>query len=163
MEGRLTNSVQVLDQKFNQITEENQIPLIIQTMDSLTSLGSVHFNLILLAFLTSFGNLLIAKNLAIGLTATWATIYLLKKLVGRKRPEHHIEHVISRASFPSGHSGTAFLTATVLSAYFNREIIFFTLAATVAFSRIYLEDHYLSDAIVGSGIGLLIGQILVTI
>lgn len=151
------------DHRVDQIVGQKKTPLITQGFDSLTSLGSVHFNLIVLGFLWSFGKTLIARELAIGLVISWAVIYSLKHIVGRERPEHHIEHVVSRASFPSGHSGNAFVTATILSVHLGRTLIFFSLAATVAFSRVYLEDHYLSDVVVGSGIGLIIGQILITV
>ena len=155
--------VQNTDHRVERFMDNNQTELGIQALDSLTSLGSVLFNLLILVFLWSFGKTVVAQELAVGLTAVWITLFILKHLVKRERPEHHIDHVISRTSFPSGHSGAAFLTATVLSAHLGRSLIFFGLAAIVAFSRLYLEDHYLSDVVVGTGIGLVIGQILITV
>jgi len=159
----MVDLVQNTDRKINKLLEDNQVSLVVQCLDSLTALGSVYLNLIALGFLWSFGQVLIARELLIGLSLTWIIIYSLKHIIKRERPENHIEHVLARASFPSAHSGNAFLTTTVLSSHLGRSVIFFSLAATVAFSRIYLEDHYLSDVIAGSGIGLVIGQVLITV
>jgi len=55
------------------------------------------------------------------------------------------------------------MNATILSAYLDRALGFLTLAALIALSRVYLEDHYPSDIITGSVIGAVIGQILITV
>lgn len=60
-------------------------------------------------------------------------------------------------SFPSGHTATAFALFTGISLFVrNRRIkvgMFFP-ALAVAFSRIYLMQHFLSDVLVGSLIGV---------
>jgi membrane-associated phospholipid phosphatase len=153
-------AVKSLDIRFNQVVESNQHPAMVQGLEALTSLGSFHFAGVVLVFLWSFGEMMLLKELTVGLTASTALIYSGKHIVNRKRPEKGIEHIVKRASFPSGHSGTAFVTATVLYSHFNRGAIFFSLAAVVAFSRVYLEDHYLSDAVVGALTGLAIGLLI---
>ncbi len=64
-------------------------------------------------------------------------------------------------SFPSGHSVTAFALAYVLSrAYPKGSLAFYLLATMVAFSRVYLARHFLSDVVAGAGIGLFAGWIV---
>lgn len=159
----IVDLIENTDHKVNRAVDENQVPVFTQFFDSLTALGSVYFSLILISSLWSFGEILIAKQLGTGLLVTGAAIFTLKYASRRERPENHIENLFSRASFPSGHSGNAFMTAAILSSHLDRSIGFFTLASIIALSRVYLEDHYLSDAVVGSGIGFVIGQILITV
>ena len=66
-------------------------------------------------------------------------------------------------SFPSGHSASSFAAATVFAFALTRRraAIIWALAATVAFSRIYIGVHYPLDVVVGALIGVLIG-VLVT-
>ncbi len=59
-------------------------------------------------------------------------------------------------SFPSGHSATAFnvfLTLAILVKSNTLKFIFLLLAFFVAYSRIYLSQHFLIDITVGSLIG----------
>lgn len=159
----IVDLIENTDHKVNRVVDENQVPVFNQFFDSLTALGSAYFTLILIGFFWSFGEIMIAKQLGTGLVVTGAVIFTLKYASKRERPSNHIENLFSRASFPSGHSGNAFMTATILSAHLDRITGFFSLAFIIAASRVYLEDHYLSDVVVGSGIGLVIGQILITV
>lgn len=62
-------------------------------------------------------------------------------------------------SFPSGHAATAGAIFGALSCFYPRATAVFTLLAFVmAFSRIVLTYHYLSDVIAGLTFGLLISQ-----
>jgi len=66
-----------------------------------------------------------------------------------------ITHV-GNASFPSGHTATAFGTATLLSIFAkNKNIswLYFFAALLVAYSRIYLGQHFLQDVFGGALIG----------
>lgn len=59
-------------------------------------------------------------------------------------------------SFPSGHSSSSFAAAIILSKYIKKGApLFYTLAAGVAFSRMYLYVHYPSDIIAGIILGIL--------
>jgi len=63
-------------------------------------------------------------------------------------------------SFPSGHSATVFTTCTVMSFLWGstrNQAGFWILAVLVAFSRVYLSEHFLQDACGGSLLGFLIG------
>ena len=61
------------------------------------------------------------------------------------------------ASFPSGHTATAFATALLLSIFTKNKkysLLFVLAAWLVAFSRIYLGQHFLQDVFVGALIGI---------
>jgi undecaprenyl-diphosphatase len=76
----------------------------------------------------------------------------LKWLVDRARPDGTRRR--SNASFPSSHAANAFAVAVLLSRRWPRGAVpFFALAAFVAFSRLYLDRHWLSDVVAGAAIG----------
>ena len=63
-------------------------------------------------------------------------------------------------SFPSGHTATAFAIATtvvLLSKNKKIQIPVLLSAVLVAYSRIYLGQHFLLDVLVGSSIGIICG------
>ncbi len=62
-------------------------------------------------------------------------------------------------TFPSGHSASAFALFLCLAAFTNSSILkflFFILASLTAFSRVYISQHFLIDAMAGSLIGVLV-------
>jgi membrane-associated phospholipid phosphatase len=63
-------------------------------------------------------------------------------------------------SFPSGHSASAFATATVLQRHLGWKagIPAYGIAAYVAASRIQMKRHYLSDVAFGAAIGMIAGR-----
>lgn len=61
-------------------------------------------------------------------------------------------------SFPSGHSATAFSVFLVFAMVAKSNVLkfaFFILACLVAFSRVYLSQHFLIDIVAGSFIGVI--------
>jgi len=61
-------------------------------------------------------------------------------------------------SFPSGHSSTAVVAATLLSAARPRSApVYWALAGVVATSRVYVKIHHASDVVGGVATGLVIG------
>jgi undecaprenyl-diphosphatase len=102
---------------------------------------------------------------AVGLTATcvWSADLIalaIKAATARPRPFETIpqaDPLIGATvgqSMPSGHAATSFAGAVVLSYLLPRFAPFgFLLAAAIAFSRVYVGVHYLSDVIVGTALG----------
>ncbi len=81
--------------------------------------------------------------------------YALKYSTNVTRPDGSDNH-----SFPSNHAAQAFLAATFLSEEYKQTIRWmpyaaYTLAGGVAALRIANNRHYLSDVLVGAGIGIL--------
>lgn len=87
----------------------------------------------------------------------------LKWTVGRTRPDGDTRR--KNSAFPSSHAANAFAVATVIARRWPRWLLPVSLfAASVAFSRMYLDRHWLSDimgsALVGVGGALLAAWLL---
>ncbi|MBS3171214.1 phosphatase PAP2 family protein [Candidatus Woesearchaeota archaeon] len=84
-------------------------------------------------------------------------VYILKILVQRPRPLINLIEA-SNSSFPSGHTTIMFALFPIICKNF-KEIRYFWLfiSILVAFSRIYLGVHHLSDIMGGIILGLLVG------
>jgi undecaprenyl-diphosphatase len=104
------------------------------------------------------------ESAACAIAAGILIFHRVKRRVRRKRPldfePHCWAHVTTRDqfSFPSGHSTTAFAVALSLGCFYP-EIRpgLIVLAANVAISRVVSGMHFLSDVVVGSGLGALLG------
>ena len=92
----------------------------------------------------------------------------IKAIVGRARPKGEWGKVYRRIdpnSFPSGHSsrgGAMGMAAMIMMPLiFGLPLLFWGMC--VAFSRVAMGVHYLSDVIAGYFLGLLVGGLLVTV
>lgn len=66
-------------------------------------------------------------------------------------------------SFPSGHSTAAFSTCFALAVIIGRQrwaLAFALIAATLAFSRVYLSQHFTEDILAGSLLGTVTGLLV---
>jgi membrane-associated phospholipid phosphatase len=138
-------------------------PPLTNAMFVITSLGSTAVASIIAIV---FGLYLLWRRRPYWLAAAWLTVFggmllnrLLKYLFHRARP-HFDDPILTLMSysFPSGHTMTATVLYGFLAAFLVartkswRQRVLVILAATllialVAFSRIYLGAHYLSDVI----------------
>ena len=67
------------------------------------------------------------------------------------------------SSFPSGHASSAFFASVVLSGWFDAgwTTAFVVFAVIIAMSRVVVRIHHMSDIVVGSFVGALLGTIAV--
>jgi membrane-associated phospholipid phosphatase len=101
---------------------------------------------------------------------TGFTTGLIKVSFGRSRPylEEGVSHFkpltiyeYDRSSFPSSHTSTAFSLSTILSKNSKSDlmkILIYIPAIATAFSRIYQDQHWLSDTFFGAFIGYFIAE-----
>jgi len=101
---------------------------------------------------------------ACAVTCGIVLFHKVKRVFCRTRPRdiepHCWAHIVTRDrfSFPSGHSTTAFAVAVSLGSFFPEIMpVLLILAANVAISRVVVGMHFLSDVLVGSGMGALLG------
>ena len=130
-----------------------------------TELGSSIFSYGLGLICLVFGKKeikLLGIFLLAGIFISSGIISLLKPVFKVLRPCYVLENVhyfikTYSYSFPSGHSCFAFTLATILGLRIKKRIFLYFLSTIVAFSRIYLGLHYLSDVMAGAAIGLIVG------
>ncbi len=103
---------------------------------------------------------------ACAVTAGILIFHKVKHIFCRTRPRdiepHCWAHIVTRDkfSFPSGHSTTAFAVALSLGSFYPEIMpLLLLLAANVALSRVIVGMHFLSDVLVGSGMGALLGYV----
>ncbi|NMW17495.1 MAG: phosphatase PAP2 family protein [Chlorobiaceae bacterium] len=103
--------------------------------------------------------------LASSVAASGVSADVIKYIAGRARPILYFSEQLygfncfhyeyEWISFPSGHAATAFSAAIVFTTLYPRWRILFLFAGTlIAFSRIFLTQHYISDVIAGSFLGM---------
>ena len=84
-----------------------------------------------------------------------STVTVLKSTIYETRPDQSANN-----SAPSGHTAQAFAAATFLSEEFGKKykwvpFLSYSIASSVGALRIMNNKHYLSDVLIGAGIGLL--------
>lgn len=117
-----------------------------------------------------------ARQIAMGglqtFIMTGITTQIIKHLTHRHRPYHDDPSNPGiwegpttgweYTSFPSGHTSTAFALAALISSVYKDKIwvgiTSYTIAAGVAWSRVYDNNHWPTDVFVGAALGFAIGK-----
>ena len=102
---------------------------------------------------SSWGGMAVSDAFSIALMAS--VVNTLKHTVHERRPDGS-----NSRSFPSGHTATAFMCATMLHKEYGHispwiSIGGYTVATATGVSRILNNKHWISDVMVGAGIGIL--------
>ncbi len=103
-----------------------------------------------------------------GLADTGVAVLVLKNVFGATRPSQlsgkrdwfNDGEAQYDAGFPSGHTAAAFCLGTVLGRAYHLEWLTYPLATGVAFSRVYLSEHWPSDTLAGALLGYWIGDMV---
>lgn len=101
---------------------------------------------------TKWGGMLVSEAFSVGIMA--GTVNAIKYSVRRLRPDGSRYN-----SFPSGHTATAFMTATMLHKEYGWRSPWFsigayTVATVTGVSRILNNRHWMSDVVAGAAIGI---------
>ncbi len=141
-----------------------------EAFSAVTALGTSYFYLILIITLILLGFKKIALHLAVGLVVLYSFVFFIRIFYFKERPNKEkysnmLVRVISASSFPSLHTINSIFTASVLSQIVNKNmsIFFYTVALLIAYSRIHIKKHHLSDVIVGIIIGITASLIYLSI
>lgn len=107
---------------------------------------------------SSWGRLLVSDAFSAGIMA--ATVNILKYSFRKPRPDDS-----GNNSFPSGHTATAFMFATMLHNEYGTtrsslySVLGYSLATGTAISRQLNNKHWFSDVLTGAGIGIVSTQL----
>jgi hypothetical protein len=101
---------------------------------------------------SSWGRMIVSDAFSVAAMAT--TVNAVKYSIKRLRPDGS-----KRNSFPSGHTATAFMSATMLHKEYGWRSPWFsiggyTVAAVTGVSRIMNNKHWMSDVVAGAAIGI---------
>jgi membrane-associated phospholipid phosphatase len=179
----LTTLLYTQDANIQKVVQKNQAPFFnsVSTF-GLEPLGSGLYTLPALVILYGAGT--ISKDDKARYTALkgaeaylfgFISAQILKQLTHRHRPYQDDPpnpylwdgpfQPISNSSFPSGHSTVVFAVATVVAISYAKTIwvpvVCYTLAGFTAASRVYQNDHWTTDVIVGSALGIAIGSTII--
>jgi len=99
-------------------------------------------------------------------TIVWGGVKKVKPVVGRGRPERHLDEVIVRGhaqtglGYPSGHTAVAFTLALIATGDSSpaKRVAALTVAGVTGAARMYVGAHLPLDVAGGIAIGLLSGR-----
>ncbi|TES93151.1 MAG: phosphatase PAP2 family protein [Candidatus Cloacimonadota bacterium] len=144
------------------IREDLYSPCMDKTMQSITEIGSYKVSSLILLSMYTLGNENLKESTKLStfsIVGATLTCALIKFSVNRKRPCGSSPRINS--SFPAGHATGAFAFSYVIGKRHPKTSIpLYLTATTVAFSRVYLGRHYLSDVIAGSILGITAGWLV---
>jgi membrane-associated phospholipid phosphatase len=152
----LLTPIDQLDHQVQRWVQDARRPGGERVMRAATDLGKpviVASALVLVAVLDRARGWTVLRDAVVALVPTNLAVEGLKRATDRTRPDG--SHSRSNASFPSSHAANAFAIAWVLARRWRRASGgLFVSAALVAFSRVYLNRHFMSDVVVGAALGM---------
>jgi membrane-associated phospholipid phosphatase len=155
----LLNQILSIDALVAEWILELRNPIATNVVTSVTGLGSVAAGIVLVGMFHLAGWQEEFSRTLIALALTGVVVAALMTIINRPFPPHPVCETDSvgtpTTSFPSGHA--AAVTVYAMVARSSERLPFravAALAALIAFSRIYLGTHYLSDTVAGIGIGI---------
>jgi membrane-associated phospholipid phosphatase len=156
------------DVEFSRWLHEHSNPTLVAAFNVFTLLGSVPFLALLVLIVTLFllrrRQVNEAALVCIGSLGIEVVFSVLKLAFHRPRPELAYVH-LDTYSFPSGHAagsvGIYGILFYLAARHFSKNgklllaLTFVLLVGLIAFSRLYLEVHYLSDVLAGITLGVI--------
>lgn len=100
-------------------------------------------------------NNLRAVQISAGFGILFVAVEALKNLVLKPRPD-----LSDDFAFPSRHAAFAFFVAAFMPVEKKWKVLLYAWATLVAFSRLWLNEHWISDVIAGAGIGILFAVLI---
>ncbi|MCC6650863.1 MAG: phosphatase PAP2 family protein [Candidatus Eisenbacteria bacterium] len=145
--------LQALDEAVQARVQAARRPWLEQPMHSFTNGGRpVIIGGALVALVAGTAGRLFLAEAVVALAPVNLVVEVTKYVTNRQRPNG--DHDRRNSSFPSSHAANAFAVAVVLLRRWKRAAVpALALAALVAFSRMYLNKHWLVDVTVGSALG----------
>ncbi len=142
-----------LDEPVEKVVSEYRTPQTVRVAEAVTVIGNVYYGIptllgiVFLARRKDFRRALLAVLMAV------TAAFIIKGIVSRQRP-------IPAGKFdayPSGHTAASFSLFGVLAESTRRRRVLIV-PAMVGISRIVLGRHYLSDVVMGAGIGIVMAM-----
>ncbi|MEM2916329.1 MAG: phosphatase PAP2 family protein [Candidatus Woesearchaeota archaeon] len=134
-----------------------------EVMRDTTALGGLAIYVVVALIFFLLGNYRVFVELVVALALLYAVIAMIRTLFFRKRPDSQkysgFFTRIDAGSFPSMHSARAVVLAVILAIVFPQSTIRVLLAIAVlavAYTRISLRRHYVSDVIGGLVLGAIV-------
>jgi undecaprenyl-diphosphatase len=147
--------VDALDHWIRERVQAGRQPWLEPVMRGASGIGRptiVLGSLFVFVLVTGGPGLVTARTILCALAPTNLVVEGLKRTTQRVRPDGRADP--NNASFPSSHAANAFALACALTTFRPRwRLPCLAFAALVAWSRVYLDRHFMSDIVIGAVIG----------
>jgi undecaprenyl-diphosphatase len=157
--GSVLGAIRRVDRLGAEFVAAIRTPFLTEMMTSMTGLGSVTAGVVFvgLFYLAGWREEFVKSVVALSLLGV--VVWALMSVVERPFPSNPVcvteGGAGTTSSFPSGHSAAVAAYAAIARDSDNLPFaVAVGFAALISFSRVYLGTHYLSDTLVGIGLGV---------